>query len=573
MWKFISRPLTGSRGSDVYFSFFCHGVPVLNSYGVSCRFLHLNNDHSYLSNGSVDATAESNLMESKCRKRKTDQLGLFSPLSEWDPALYQLIQAETERQRNGLELIASENFVSPPVMECLGSTLTNKYAEGRPGLRYYGGVDIVDRVERLAEERALEAFHLSPKEWAVNVQPYSGSPANFAVYTALLGKKHAAYHQDLPADSSDVGQNCTVASSSEEEIGGLMGLHLTCGGHLTHGFFTPQKRVSASSLFFRSTPYYTDPQTGRVDYDGMQQLARKHRPELVIAGGSAYPRDWDYGRFRDVCDEVGALLMVDMAHTAGLIAAGEQRNPFDFADIVTTTTHKTLRGPRAGMIFMRRRTRNGDTVLSLPQLIHSAVFPGLQGGPHLHQIAAIATQMKAVASSEWRTYARQVVQNAQALAEALQTRGEVLVTGGTDNHMLLWDLRPHLSKLPQGGTAVEHALEAMHISVNRNTIAGDNSARLHPSGIRLGTAALTTRGIVDPKDWAYIADLLLRGLNLTKSLGLPPAPSKATSGGVVKKDRVGRKAYITWLQQQPDILSLRREVSQFASSFPLPGVI
>lgn len=557
-------------GASIVCSLLRSSMPLSNSQE-TYRFLHTCKCTSSSNNvGSDELTSPIKHLE--VEKQKTDTLGLYSSLSEWDPTLYQLIEEETARQRNGLELIASENFVSPSVMECLGSTLTNKYAEGRPGLRYYGGADVVDKIERLAEERALAAFHLSPHEWAVNVQPYSGSPANFAVYMASLTEKQHIARVPPPQESGVGDDNPRRASHAEEETGGLMGLHLTCGGHLTHGFFTPQKRVSASSLFFRSTPYYTNPQTGLVDYDGMQQLARKYRPNLVIAGGSAYPRDWDYRRFRDVCNEIGALLMVDMAHTAGLIAAGQQRNPFDFADVVTTTTHKTLRGPRAGMIFVRRRQRADESFHSLPQQIHSAVFPGLQGGPHLHQIAAIATQMKAVASSQWREYACQVIQNAQALGSALQKRGEVLVTGGTDNHMILWDLRPHLNKLEKGGTAVEHALEAAHISVNRNTLPGDSSARLHPSGIRLGTVALTTRGVVRPEDWDYIADLLSRGLQLTKSLGLPPPSSSPPGmGSTKKKDRVGRKAYIAWLQQHPELLKLRQDVSEFAASFPLPG--
>lgn len=571
-------------------------------------------------------------------------LGLHSPMSEWDTELYHLLGLETDRQKSSLELIASENFVSPSVLHCLGSLLTNKYAEGRPGKRYYGGVGVVDKVELLAERRALEAFHLSPEEWNVNVQPYSGSPANMAVYMAvLLSSANSDVSSRVTssvslASSQDAGDYTAsskpllplqLGSSNEKRIvtGTLMGLHLSCGGHLTHGFFTPTRKVSASSLFFHSVPYFTDPRTGYVEYDGMRKLALEHYPDLIIAGGSAYPRDWEYNRFRAVCDELNrerevglekavhekieieqqkrrrkTLFMVDIAHTAGLIAANEQNNPFLYADIVTTTTHKTLRGPRAGMIFARKislddspdsmrsassadcekggrekssakKKRNSEW---LPDLIHRAVFPGLQGGPHLNQIAAIATQLKAVCSPEWREYAKEVKASAQYLAMALQAKGEKLVTKGTDNHLLLWDLRPHLlcscqaspetamesSRGELSAAIVEECFDAVNISVNRNTVPGDGAK---PSGIRLGTAALTTRGVTGKEDWTYVAELLLRGLELSKTLLPPSSLSK------VRKQSHRRKSYRLWLNAQPDVQMLKTEVIRFASSFPLPG--
>lgn len=571
-------------------------------------------------------------------------LGLHSPMSTWDTELYHLLGLETERQKSSLELIASENFVSPSVLHCLGSHLTNKYAEGRPGNRYYGGVDVVDEVERLAESRALQAFHLSPEEWSVNVQPYSGSPANMAVYMAvLLSSTNSDVSSRVTSSissSSLQDAGCVVASnvpspslqleSSKEKTivtGTLMGLHLSCGGHLTHGFFTPTRKVSASSLFFHSVPYFTDPRSGYVEYDGMRKLALEHSPDLIIAGGSAYPRDWEYDRFRAVCDELNqkrelglekavhgkvemehqkrrrkTLFMVDMAHTAGLIAASEQNNPFLYADIVTTTTHKTLRGPRAGMIFARKMRlddssdslesaspaafeKGGRTKSSanknkssewLPDLINRAVFPGLQGGPHLNQIAAIATQLKAVCSPEWKEYAREVKTSGQYLAMALQAKGEKLVTGGTDNHLLLWDLRPHLRCSCQASPVtaaepslgelsaaiVEQCFDAVNISVNRNTVPGDG---VKPSGIRLGTAALTTRGVTRKEDWFCVAQFLLRGLELSKTL----VPSSSLSK--MRKHSLKRKSYRLWLNAQPDVQMLKEEVKRFASSFPLPG--
>lgn len=372
-------------------------------------------------------------------------------LKEADPEVHTLIDQETKRQRASIELIASENYTSPAVLECLGSVLTNKYSEGYPGARYYGGNEVIDRVEQLAMSRALTAFHLSADEWSVNVQPYSGSPANFAVYTALL----------KPGDM-------------------MMGLDLPDGGHLTHGFKTAKRRVSVSSIYFESVAYHVGPD-GLIDYDGLEELACAHKPRLIIVGASAYSRDFDYARFRRVADSVGAYLMADIAHIAGFVATGLMENPFLWCDVVTTTTHKTLRGPRAGLIFSR---------IALAQKIRDAVFPGLQGGPHQNQIAAIATQMQEVATPGYKEYMTIVKANAQALAAELVSRGLTIVTGGTENHLMLVDLRP----VGISGADAERALELAGISVNKNTIPGDVSA-LKPSGIRIGTAAVTTRGL------------------------------------------------------------------------------
>lgn len=304
-------------------------------------------------------------------------------LEEHDPFLFDLIEKEKNRQWSGLELIASENFTSRAVMDCLGSALTNKYSEGYPGKRYYGGNEFIDEIEILCQQRALAAYGLDPAKWGVNVQPYSGSPANFAVYTALL----------RPHDR-------------------IMGLDLPSGGHLTHGFYTYskadncRKAVSATSVYFESLPYRIRSSDGYIDYDALAAQANLFKPSLIIGGGSAYPREWEHATFRKIADENGSLYMFDMAHISGLVATGNAASPFEYADVVTTTTHKSLRGPRAGMIFYRKDERNFESKIA------AAVFPGLQGGPHEHQIAGIATQLKEVATEEFKEYSRQVCANA-----------------------------------------------------------------------------------------------------------------------------------------------------------------
>ena len=388
-------------------------------------------------------------------------------LATVDPTLAALIAAEEKRQNESLELIASENFTSAAVLECLGSCLTNKYAEGLPGRRYYGGAEVVDKIERLAQDRALAAFGLDAT-WAVNVQPYSGSPANAAVYLGLL----------QPHDR-------------------IMGLDLPSGGHLTHGFMTAKRRVSATSVYYESIPYQVGPD-GLIDYDAMERLAILVKPKLIICGYSAYPRDLDYARFRAVADKVGAYLMCDMAHFNGFVAAGLLANPFQYADVVTTTTHKTMRGPRAGIIFMRA---------ALQQRINDAVFPGLQGGPHMHQIAAVATQLLEVASPAYKEYMCQVLANSRTLAAAFVAAGLTVVTGGTDNHIILLNVK--VAGLT--GAFAESLLEMCGVSVNKNTIVGDTSA-LNPSGIRIGLPAMTTRGLQEA-DMEWVAGIIKRILD------------------------------------------------------------
>lgn len=378
-----------------------------------------------------------------------------------DSKIFKLIEDERQRQLRGIELIASENFVSDEVLKAMGSWLTNKYAEGYPGHRYYGGCQIVDQVETLAIERAKKLFNA---EYA-NVQPHSGAQANAAVFLACLN----------PGDT-------------------FMGLNLDHGGHLSHG-----SKVNTSGIIYNPIGYNINKETGRVDYDEMERLALEYKPKMIIGGGSAYSREWDYARMRKIADEVGAIFMVDMAHPAGLIAAGLLNNPVEYAHIVTTTTHKTLRGPRGGMILMGhdfenpwgKKTPKG-VVKMMSQLLNSAVFPGIQGGPLEHVIAAKAVSFGEALQPEFKTYALQVKKNAARLADQLMKRGFTIVSGGTDNHSMLVDLRDKYPELT--GKVAENALVSADITVNKNMVPFDTRSAFQTSGIRLGTPAITTRG-------------------------------------------------------------------------------
>uniref|UniRef100_A0AB33JLF0 Serine hydroxymethyltransferase n=5 Tax=unclassified Prevotella TaxID=2638335 RepID=A0AB33JLF0_9BACT len=396
-----------------------------------------------------------------------------------DQEIFDLIEREHQRQLKGMELIASENFVSDEVMQAMGSYLTNKYAEGLPGKRYYGGCQVVDEVEDLARERVKKLFGA---EFA-NVQPHSGAQANAAVFLAVL----------KPGDT-------------------FLGLNLAHGGHLSHG-----SNVNTSGILYRPIGYNLDRETGRVDYDEMEKLALEHKPKLIIGGGSAYSREWDYKRMRKIADEVGALLMIDMAHPAGLIAAGVLDNPVKYAHIVTSTTHKTLRGPRGGIILMGKDFPNpwGETnkkgeVKMMSQLLNSAVFPGIQGGPLEHVIAAKAVGFGENLQDSWKVYATQVKTNAAVLADELMQRGFGIVSGGTDNHSMLVDLR---SKYPDlTGKVAENALVAADITVNKNMVPFDTRSAFQTSGIRLGTAAMTTRGAKEDM-MRLVAELIEEVLN------------------------------------------------------------
>ena len=391
-----------------------------------------------------------------------------------DLQVFDLIRKERDRQASGLELIASENYVSDYVMEAMGSICTNKYAEGYPGKRYYGGCQVVDQIERLAIERLCKIYDA---EYA-NVQPHSGAQANMAVTMACL----------KPGDT-------------------FMGLDLSQGGHLTHG-----SPVNASGILYNAVAYGLNPDTGRIDYDAMEALALEHKPKLIIGGASAYSREWDYVRMRAIADKVGAILWIDMAHTAGLIAAGLLENPVKYAHIVTSTTHKTLRGPRGGIILIGKdfdnpwglKTPKG-VVKKMSQIIDSSVFPGIQGGPLEHVIAAKAVAFYEAMQPEYVSYQKQVIANAQAMCAAFLSRGYHVVSGGTDNHLMLIDLR---SKFPEvSGRVAEKELEKADITLNKNMVPYDTRSAFQTSGFRIGTPAVTSRGFVE-KDMEDIVELI-----------------------------------------------------------------
>ena len=384
----------------------------------------------------------------------------YNHVMQQDPELFQAISDEVNRQREHIELIASENFVTPAVMEAMGSPLTNKYAEGYPSKRYYGGCQYVDVAENLARERAKQLFGAEH----ANVQPHSGAQANTAVYFAML----------QPGDT-------------------VLGMNLSHGGHLTHG-----SPVNMSGKYFNFVPYGVDEVTGVIDYDVVRNLAKEHQPKLIVAGASAYPRAIDFAKLREIADEVGAMLMVDMAHIAGLVAAGEHMSPVPYADFVTTTTHKTLRGPRGGMILCKEQ---------YAKAIDKAIFPGTQGGPLMHVIAAKAVCFREALQPEFKTYQQQIVKNAKALENAFRANDIKMVSDGTDNHLILMDL----TNTERTGKEMEALLGACNITVNKNTIPGEKLSPMVTSGVRVGTPAVTTRGMVE-SDMELIAGFIKRVL-------------------------------------------------------------
>ncbi|KAL3313751.1 Serine hydroxymethyltransferase, cytosolic, partial [Cichlidogyrus casuarinus] len=451
----------------------------------------------------------------------------MSHLAEFDPEVYNLCLEEKQRQLKGIELIASENFPSANVLEALASSFQNKYSEGYPKARCYYGTEVVDKLELLCQERALKCFKLDPSIWGVNVQALSGSPANFAVFTALAGPH-----------------------------GRIMGLDLPDGGHLTHGFQTPSgKKVSATSLFFESMPYKLDPKTHLIDFDALAKNAKLFQPKIIIAGTSVYSRFLDYGEFRKVCDEVGAFLLADMAHISGLVAAGVHPSPFEYSDVVTTTTHKTLRGPRSALIFYRKIKFGSTTneATNFEQTINEAIFPGLNGGPHNHAIAATAVALKEASQPEYVEYQRQVVKNMQTIALVLMENGLKVMTNGTQVHQCLVDLKP----CGLNGGKFAAILERIGIIVNKNTVPGDTSA-INPSGIRIGTPAMTSRQMKEP-DMIKIANYIVEALGIAQQT-------------VKKMEGDSLAEFLNILEKDERIATLRGQIEAWAQTYPLPGL-
>ncbi|KAI7821480.1 serine hydroxymethyltransferase [Kickxella alabastrina] len=463
----------------------------------------------------------------------TSESVLNKPLSEADPEMFKIIELEKARQRTSICLIPSENFTSRAVMDALGSVMQNKYSEGYPGARYYGGNEFIDQSESLCQKRALETFHLDENQWGVNVQSLSGAPANLYVYGALM----------KPHDR-------------------LMGLDLPHGGHLSHGFQTPTKRVSYSSVYFETLPYQCNEETGIIDYDALEKSAKLFRPKIIVAGASAYARTIDYERMRAIADSVDAYLMADMAHISGLVAADVLASPFKFADIVTTTTHKSLRGPRGAMIFFRKGVRRVnkkgvEIMYNLETPINQSVFPGHQGGPHNHTIAALSVALKQAQGPEFREYQQRVLDNAQAFARTFLDLKYNLVTGGTDTHLLLVNL---IASRNIDGARVERVLEMAKIAANKNTVPGDRSAMV-PGGLRLGTPAMTTRGLREA-DFAVVAGFVDRAVSIAQEVAKTVQSKKFVDFKVALGDDVAAI---------PALEALRSEVVDFSKSFPAVG--
>lgn len=442
-------------------------------------------------------------------------------LKKEDPKLYHIIKLEEKRQKEGIELIPSENYTSKSVMEAMGSILTNKYSEGYPKKRYYGGNEVIDEIETLAQERAKKLF----KVVSANVQAYSGSPANFAVYMATL----------KPGDT-------------------FMGQALTAGGHLTHG-----ASVSATAIYHTSIQYGVKRDLPDLfDYEEIRKLARKNKPKLMWVGGTAHPLQYHYQKFAEIADEVGAYLVADIAHVAGLIAGGVHPSPVPYVHIITTTTHKTLRGPRGAIIMITEKGLKKDP--ELPAKIDKAIFPGFQGGPHDHQTAAIAVALKEAASERFKKYAHQVVVNAKALAESLKKEGFILVGNRTENHLMLVDLVPILG--PGGGVFAQTALDIGHITLNKNTIPDEPFSPFFPSGIRLGTPAITTRGIKE-KDMGKIATWIKRTIDEVKDYRMPK----------IKEERILYiKEFRSKILENKNLSKIAKEVKEFSLKFPVPGI-
>jgi len=441
----------------------------------------------------------------------------MSKLKTQDSKIYKAIAKEKQRQFEGLELIPSENYVSQAVLEAMGSILTNKYSEGFPSHRYYGGNTHIDEIEQEAIDRAKALFGVEH----VNVQPYSGSPANFAVYNALLE----------PGDP-------------------ISGMNLLDGGHLTHGW-----KVSATAKFFDSHPYHVKP-NGHTDFEELKKIAKEFKPKLIWCGATAYPRTIEFKQFAEIADSIGAYLVADISHISGLVAAGVHESPVPFVHIITTTTHKTLRGPRGAMIMVTKKGLAKDPELA--GKIDKAIFPGLQGGPHNHTTAGIAVALKEAATPKFQKYATQIVKNTKALEKEFAKAGIKMVSGGSDNHLLLLDLSANGTL----GSQLEYALDIAHMTANKNTIPGEPSSPYYPSGLRLGTPALTTRGFKE-KDMVRVADWIVRVIRHIEGDALPKEQSERAN--FIKKVKLK-------YDNDPFLKKIGAEIKAYTKAFPIPGI-
>ncbi|AET40689.1 glycine hydroxymethyltransferase SHM1 Ecym_6310 [Eremothecium cymbalariae DBVPG len=474
----------------------------------------------------------SRLMSSKI---SANQAMISKPVQEVDKEMYDILRMERERQKHSITLIPSENFTSKSVMELLGSEMQNKYSEGYPGRRYYGGNQFIDMAESLCQKRALSLYNLDPAQWGVNVQPLSGAPANLYTYSAIMNTDDR-----------------------------LMGLDLPHGGHLSHGYQLPSgTKISYISKYFQTMPYHIDSQTGLIDYESLSKTSKLFRPKVIVAGASAYARIMDCKRFREISDACGAYLMFDMAHISGLVAAGVIPSPFEYSDIVTTTTHKSLRGPRGAMIFYRKGVRKvsekGKKIMyDLDSKINFSVFPGHQGGPHNHTISALAVALKQAATPEFKEYQASVITNAKHFGEELIKRGFNLVSGGTDTHLILINL----SNLGIDGARLETILEKINIAANKNTVPNDKSA-LFPSGLRVGTPAMTTRGFgVD--EFTQVAEFMSRAVKLAIGLKSQESPDAADNRSKLANFR-------QLCEESTQVQELSAQVYEWVGKYPVPG--
>ncbi|GAW11967.1 hypothetical protein ANO14919_013210 [Xylariales sp. No.14919] len=445
--------------------------------------------------------------------------------------MFRLLRQEEYRQKSCLNLIASENVMSPAVLEALGSVVQNKSSEGYPGARYHSCCTNIDKIERICQSRALKAFNLRPEEWGVNVQSMSGSNANLYVYSALL-----------------------------ECHDRIMGLDLAHGGHLTHGYRKGRKRISKVSKYFETFPYYLDPKTGFIDYDGLEAAAEQYQPRIVVAGTSAYSRLIDYARIKRITSKVGAYLVSDISHISGLIAAGLVPSPFEHSDIITSSTAKLLQGPRGGIIFYRRGIKPTGTG-SIENAIDASVFPGHQSSPHNNSIAALSVALQQALTPEFKQYQKQVLLNSKALAETLTSLGYSLSSGGTDTHLVLLDLRPH----GIDGARLERVLELLGVASNRNVLYGDTSVK-EPSGLRIGSPAMTARGL-GPQDFVEVAKFIDRAVGVAKKLSVLAEEQAAGAG---EEEPANLEHFLRFIEENDDhemILELRSEISDWVEQF------